>query len=159
MRETPTYAIFQSMALILVLLLPACTSTVAELITPTAESVNQVSPRPEPSLGLTPTGKPAGPPNSHSALANTHWTLVSFGAPGAETPVITGSKVSLEFRTDGQVTGFGGCNSYGGKYLVQDNTLSFSQINSTLMACADERVTEQQNLSLPPHLWKRCMRT
>jgi heat shock protein HslJ len=27
---------------------------------------------------------------------------------------------------------------------VQDNTLSFTQVNSTLMACADERITQQE---------------
>lgn len=135
---------FNLWLLILVLFMPACTSAAAGLITPTMQPVNQASPPPEPSTGLTPTGEPAGPAHSQSALANTRWTLVSFGSPGAETPVITGSNVTLEFKTEGQVTGSGGCNSYSGKYLVQDNTLSFSQINSTLMACADAQVTEQE---------------
>jgi heat shock protein HslJ len=67
-----------------------------------------------------------------------------MGAPGSETPVAPGSSVTLQFEADGQVGGSGGCNSYGGQYEVQDNTISFSQIMSTLRACADESVNQQE---------------
>ncbi|MEW5957135.1 MAG: META domain-containing protein [Chloroflexota bacterium] len=83
-------------------------------------------------------------PNAQTNLANTRWVLESFGAPGAETPVIAGSNITLEFGADGQAGGSGGCNSYGGSYQVQDKTLSFSQIASTLMACADASMMQQE---------------
>lgn len=83
-------------------------------------------------------------PDNQAGLVNSQWRLVSFGAPGAETPVIEGSTVTLSFGAGNQVGGSGGCNSYGGQYQVQDGTLSFSQIVSTLMACADEGVTRQE---------------
>jgi heat shock protein HslJ len=67
-----------------------------------------------------------------------------MGPPGSETPVVPGSSVTLQFEVDGQVGGSGGCNSYGGQYEVQDNTISFSQVMSTLMACADESVNQQE---------------
>jgi heat shock protein HslJ len=79
-----------------------------------------------------------------SSLAGTQWRLVSFGAPGAETPVVEGSTVTLEFMTDSQAGGAGGCNSYGGEYQVQDNSVSFANIISTQMACADAGMMQQE---------------
>jgi len=72
------------------------------------------------------------------------WKLVSFGEPGAETPVVEGSSITLEFDEKGQVGGSGGCNSYGAKYETQGDTLAIQEITSTLMACVDEQVMEQE---------------
>ena len=77
-------------------------------------------------------------------LTDTHWELVSFGEGDTTTPVIAGSKVTLDFSQDGQAGGSGGCNSYGGKYEAQDGNLSISEVVSTLMACVDEQITEQE---------------
>jgi heat shock protein HslJ len=114
--------------LIFLSILSACTSAAAQVTTPAVE--------------------PTTPVETENPLANTRWTLISFGAPGAEIPVLEGSALTLEFEADGQAGGSGGCNSYGGEYRVQDNTLSLSQLNSTLMACADERVTQQEQAYL-----------
>jgi putative lipoprotein len=46
--------------------------------------------------------------------------------------------------TAGQAGGTGGCNSYGGPYQVEAGTISFDQIIRTEIACADERITEQE---------------
>ena len=78
------------------------------------------------------------------ALANTAWQLESFGPVGAETPVVEGSTVTLQFDGAGQAGGNGGCNSFGTEYQVQNGTLSFGEIASTLMACADEGISEQE---------------
>jgi heat shock protein HslJ len=83
-------------------------------------------------------------PGAENNLANTQWTLVSFGPPGQETPVATGSTVTLEFDAAGQAGGTGGCNSFGSEYTVQDNTLSFGDIVSTLIACEDESIMAQE---------------
>jgi len=119
---------------ILVLALAACAAA--------TESI------PDTGGGLTPAaGTPVVSPQAPGAgdtLANTRWRLVSFGEPGDETPVVAGSTVTLEFEANGQVGGSGGCNSYGGKYQVQDGTISFGEIVSTLMACTDERVMQQE---------------
>ena len=95
--------------------------------------------------GMTPpaTTMPAEP--TTNSLVNTQWQLTSFGGPNAETPVTGDKALTLEFRPGGQVGGSGGCNSFGGKYQVQGNTLSISQIVSTMMACVTQGVMEQEH--------------
>jgi pimeloyl-ACP methyl ester carboxylesterase/heat shock protein HslJ len=77
-------------------------------------------------------------------LTGSSWQLVSFGPVGATNPVIGNVTITLEFGEDGQAGGSGGCNSYGGAYTVQNDSLQFGEITSTLMACADQAVTEQE---------------
>jgi heat shock protein HslJ len=89
-------------------------------------------------------GATTPPGDAVASLENVRWELVSWGSPGAETPVIEGSTVTLEFSASGEVGGSGGCNSYGGNYEVQENRLVFGEIVSTLIACADQAVTEQE---------------
>ncbi|OGO31561.1 MAG: hypothetical protein A2136_10950 [Chloroflexi bacterium RBG_16_54_11] len=74
------------------------------------------------------------------------WKLESFGKAGAAAPVVTGSTVKLEFLEDGQLGGSGGCNSYGAKYEIDGTNLSIKELVSTLMACVDEKVMQQETL-------------
>src|SRR5690606_31851268 len=90
---------------------------------------------------VTPTQEP-GTPGGEAGLAGTQWTLISFGDVGAEMPVVEGSTVTLEFEEGSQAGGNAGCNSFGGTYQVENGTLSFDQIVSTLMACVDENVMQ-----------------
>lgn len=77
-------------------------------------------------------------------LAGTSWRLLSYGMPGAETPVIEGSTITLEFDSEGRAGGTGGCNSYGAHYEVQDKALSFGEISRTMMACTQEDIGKQE---------------
>ena len=77
-------------------------------------------------------------------LANKTWTLVSYGDPANPTPVVEGGQpVTLVFSNSG-VTGNGGCNGFGGSFQYDVNTISFSQLVSTLIAC-DQPITDQEN--------------
>jgi heat shock protein HslJ len=87
-------------------------------------------------------------PDQATPLAGTRWLLESYGPTDAPTSVIEGSKVTLMFEEAGQVGGSGGCNAYGGRYQVDKSAIRFKDIVSTLMACADERVTHQEGLYL-----------
>ena len=87
---------------------------------------------------------PASSSSTESKLANTQWRLTSFGATGAETPVIEGTTITLKFGADGRAGGSGGCNSYGGNYRERGDNLSFSQIISTKRACLEERANQQE---------------
>ncbi len=86
-----------------------------------------------------------GDDRSETSLANTHWRLVSYGRQGSETPVIDGSGLSLQFEEGSQAGGAAGCNTFGAQYEVSDrNLLSMTDIVSTLMACSDEALMEQE---------------
>ena len=74
-------------------------------------------------------------------LANTSWQLVSFDDV---TPVVAGSQVTLTFGDDIRVSGSGGCNSYGGRYSINEGAIVFSEVVSTLMACVDESISAQE---------------
>lgn len=87
---------------------------------------------------------PEGITGLETGLENTQWNLVSLGAPGAQQPLIEGSTITL-MLAGGQAGGSGGCNSYGGTYQVEGNNISFGEITRTLRACADDRVTEQED--------------
>jgi heat shock protein HslJ len=85
-----------------------------------------------------------GSSSAQSKLANTQWTLKSLGAVGAESPVVTGTTITLKFGSDGRAGGSSGCNSYGSDYKATGDQLSFGRIISTKRACADERANQQE---------------
>ena len=91
-----------------------------------------------PETGATPDPEPA------PTLAMTSWTLVSYGEPGSEAEVIAGTEVTLEFQDDMQAAGLGGCNSFGAQYEATNGDISFTEIISTLIACEEEGVMEQE---------------
>jgi pimeloyl-ACP methyl ester carboxylesterase len=84
------------------------------------------------------------PPAAENDLVGSIWQLISFGPVGATNPVIGNAPITLEFELDGQAGGQGGCNSYGGPYRVQNDSLNFEEITSTLIACSDQAVSEQE---------------
>jgi putative lipoprotein len=71
------------------------------------------------------------------------WKLVSYGPPDAMTAAVPDAEATLTFADDGRVTGSGGCNSLGGVYEVNGQTITFSNITSTLMACDDARMAQE----------------
>jgi len=85
----------------------------------------------------------ASPQGFPTGLENTSWNLFSFGSPGAEQPLVEGSAITL-MLAGGQAVGSGGCNSYGGSYEVNENNITFREVTRTERACADQRVTEQE---------------
>jgi heat shock protein HslJ len=87
---------------------------------------------------------PVETPGAADPLAGTQWNLETFGPAGAETPLVSGSTITLEFGEDDQAGGSGGCNTYGGEYQVQDGALSLGEIISTEKACLEEGVMEQE---------------
>ena len=91
-----------------------------------------------PQTGGEPT-QPAG-----VALEGTRWVLESIG----DTPVVAGSEVSLQFDADNQAGGNAGCNSYGGTYVLTGSQIEFTEIVSTLMACVDETMMDQESAYL-----------
>lgn len=143
--------------LLAALLMVACTSG-ESAETPGAEAETSVpetktappatdTAEPAPTPTTEPEGTATGEPTETSTadeLGGTSWELVSFGPTGAETDAVAGSTVTLHFDMKGQAGGNSGCNSYGGSYQVAGNDISFGEIASTLMACADDAAMEQE---------------
>jgi heat shock protein HslJ len=77
-------------------------------------------------------------------LAGTSWKLVSYGPTDAQITAMDGVDTSLKFSTDGQVSGTFGCNSFGGDYSQDGNSITFGPIMSTMMACDDARNSQDQ---------------
>lgn len=68
-------------------------------------------------------------------LTGTSWVLVSLDGNTQVGEALGGQAVTLMFTGNTEVGGSGGCNSFGGQYSVSGNSIAFSEIVSTLMAC------------------------
>jgi heat shock protein HslJ len=100
------------------------------------------SPQVEASPGSQPA--PTLLPPAADEIAGTQWQLVSFGAVGAEVPVVAGTSLTLAFDEHGQASGQGGCNSFGGQYKADSQTISFTALAQTLRACVDDSANQQE---------------
>jgi heat shock protein HslJ len=69
--------------------------------------------------------------------------LVSYGSAAAPTPAVPDTEAGLTFNEDGTVTGNSGCNGLGGDYTVEGDQITFGQIVSTLIACDDPRMAQE----------------
>ena len=97
----------------------------------------------------TPTEHPTGTEvisNTGGNLVNSQWTLVSFNQAGAETPALPGYVPTLEFQENGQAGGYGGCNSFGARYEIQDDRVLFRELIQTERACTLEEAMQQEEL-------------
>ena len=69
----------------------------------------------------------AGPP---AELPGTSWVLQGISGAQLGTGVPT-----IDFGTDGNVSGSAGCNTFNGTYTVDGSSISFGPLASTKMAC------------------------
>ena len=73
------------------------------------------------------------------SLNGTNWELYAI----SKHPPLEGSNITIAFE-DGQVSGHSGCNSYGGEYQISGDKIEFGILMSTMMACADPAMMEQE---------------
>ncbi len=67
-----------------------------------------------------------------TALEGTEWTLVSgVEAPEDAVPTLT--------LADGSANGFGGCNTFGGSYELDGDSITIGPLASTMMACEEAK--------------------
>src|SRR5699024_8106866 len=80
-------------------------------------------------------------------LDNTRWHVTALN--GRATPAA--GEYRMEFK-DGQIGGRFGCNGWSGSYVVAGETLTATQVRSTMMACAEPAMGfESQGLSVLQH--------
>lgn len=122
------------MLLVTSLLLAACTTT-----TPTA------APTP---TSVPPTQAPTPVVVDVNKLYANPWVLVGYGDPANPTVVQGGLTLTLLVTSDGQLSGFGGCNNFSGTVQVStDGSMSVGPLATTLMACATGMDQETAYLS------------
>ncbi|MBI3439604.1 MAG: META domain-containing protein [Proteobacteria bacterium] len=68
------------------------------------------------------------------------WKLTSV----AGAPVLGGTNPTRTLTSDGHANGNGGCNGFGGSYTRAGDTLTFSRMISTMMACTRPGFTSEQ---------------
>jgi putative lipoprotein len=81
-----------------------------------------------------------GPPSNAMNLDGTQWVLVELAG---QSP-ISGRAITLGFE-DGEVSGHLGCNSFSGSYSLRGETLEFGMLMTTLMACVEDELMQQES--------------
>lgn len=78
-------------------------------------------------------GVAEGPPaaNPAAGLAGTRWSLAELG----NTADLAGIVPTIEFGADGAVSGFAGCNTFGGTYATDGDKLTMGPLASTKIGC------------------------
>jgi len=74
------------------------------------------------------------------------WKLIAYGPVDSPTPAVPDVKAMLSFGADGTLTGNTGCNQIGGKYNVEGDQITFDSIVSTLIACPDLQMTQEETM-------------
>jgi heat shock protein HslJ len=84
------------------------------------------------------TNLPAPTVNPDAAkLTDGTWNLVEF-SPEPSITIDANLRPTINFSTDGKVSGNAACNSYTSTYTVDGDALTIAQPGSTLMACATD---------------------
>lgn len=83
-------------------------------------------------------------PSGEIELARTQWRLESFGPVDNPMPVLESSDLTLVFQAVGEAAGSGGCNTFAAGYTVEESVIEFGEIVSTLRACQNPHLTQQE---------------
>ena len=86
---------------------------------------------------------PGGSMNTNPSLPNSPLTLVSYLNGDVYQDALEGTEASVTLSKDGTVSGYFGCNSIGGSYSHDADSITFGPLMMTLMAC-DRPVMEQE---------------
>jgi heat shock protein HslJ len=87
-------------------------------------------------------------PVADQELVETVWELETIVIGVTVRSVLSGSRITIEFEPDGRVTGNAGCNSFGSTYQLDEKGLGFHIFTTTMMACQDEAIMDQEALFL-----------
>lgn len=100
----------------------------------------EVAPTPSPDQG---TGEPPSGSSTNGIVGD--WIVISV----QENQVATSVVPTVSFAEEGVVSGEAGCNTFGGTYTTDEsNGIVLSGITSTLIACDDEAITNQETAVL-----------
>jgi len=86
------------------------------------------------------TGGPERAGEAAGAIVGPVWVAeeIAGAAVGREAPI------TLQLGADGNASGRGGCNGYGGPYTLAGDALRFGPLAATKMACAPALMDQEQ---------------
>lgn len=73
-------------------------------------------------------------------LAQGEWLIENINHRG----IIDSSRVSIQFSSEGRISGQGSCNRYAGSYTLTGEGLSFGPVMSTKMACSPALMEQER---------------
>jgi heat shock protein HslJ len=82
-------------------------------------------------------------PSHHTSLLDTYWKLLELQGAPVVTPEDMREAHVILASSESRTHGFSGCNNFFGSYKSGGNSLSFSAMGSTMMACAESMETEK----------------
>jgi heat shock protein HslJ len=86
---------------------------------------------------------------AQQVLAGTNWNVQAYNdGYGNKSSVVPGSQLTLNFGTDGTVSGDTGCNTFSGSYTVSGPAITFGAMATTLRACTDPSLSAQEQAYL-----------
>jgi len=75
-----------------------------------------------------------GSPDPVADLMRNRWQLIEINGQ----PPLTGQQsMTIIFTTSDRLSGFSGCNTYGGSYRLDGATIAISDLITTFIACSD----------------------
>lgn len=90
-------------------------------------------------LSLTTSAALADQPDTSAAVKGTSWRLSGLGGEEVAAGVVS----TLTFNEDGNISGNGGCNSFGGKVSFDGAKLKIGDVFSTKMACQQPKMKQE----------------
>lgn len=88
---------------------------------------------------------PATPPSAVAfSLEHSDWQLLELEG----VPIVPNSRPSLSFFEPGKVAGNASCNRFTGSVTITGNQLKFGPLATTMMACPDPKVSQQESTYL-----------
>lgn len=95
-----------------------------------------------PVAGATP-GAP-GTPGSAASLENTYWKAVTLLDNAVVVPDSSREAHFVLHAEGSRLGGTGGCNRLFGSYTVRGDSITFTEVGSTLMACPEPGMTQEK---------------
>lgn len=85
--------------------------------------------------------------NTTAVLQGSAWQVINLNGENMQVPAgVEGAEASMHFDDDGRVYGRAFCNSFNGRYQLQDDLLSTSQFAGTMMLCSEQQMQHERTM-------------